>query len=232
MKLSTTLRLYLKLAIERRQILARRIAARVVLAITAGMILVIGFALLEVGLFLGIRPTLGDLGAVLLIAGAHFLVGAVLAVLALREPASAELTALAEAETAARDLVGEEVRGLPAAAVRTAQREIGQIGEKLLPVNSVPQLFHFYSQNVNRLVASQFDAGIGMLAREQSNFLQELAGSDLAAARSDLPTAAAQSGAAFSVAVLGVMQEQTRQNIALIEKAASFWWPFISPLRK
>src|SRR5271169_4310970 len=104
MKLPTTLRLYLKLAIERRQILARRMAGRVVLAVAAAVILLAGLALLEVGFFLGIRPTLGDLDAVLLIAGAHFLVGAVLAVIALREPASAELTALAEAETAARDL--------------------------------------------------------------------------------------------------------------------------------
>jgi hypothetical protein len=226
MKLPATLRLYLKLAIERRQILARRMAGRVVLGVGAAVILLAGLALLEVGFFLGIRPTLGDLGAVLLIAGAHFLVGAVLAVLALREPASAALTVLAEAETAARDLVGEKVRDIPAAAVRSAQHGIGQIGEKLMPVILVPQLFHFYSQNVSRLVASQFDAGIGMLAREQ------LAASGPTAAQSDLPAAVGHSGAAFGVAVLEAMQQQTRQNIALVEKAATFWWPFIGTLKK
>jgi hypothetical protein len=232
MKLPATLRLYLKLAIERRQILARRIAGRAVLAMAAAVILLAGLALLEVGLFLGIRPTLGDLGAVLLIAGAHFLGGVVLAALALREPASAELTALAEAETAARDLVGEEVRDIPAAAVRTAQHGIGQIGEKLMPVNLVPQLFDFYSHNVNRLVASQFDAGIGMLSREQGNSRKQLAASGPAAAQSDPTAAVWHSGANFGVAVLEAMQQQTRQNIAFVENAVTLWWPFVGTLKK
>lgn len=120
--LSASLKLYLKLAIDRRQILARHMAIRIGLGVVAGIVLLVGIALLNVALFLVLRPTLGDLWSVVAVAALHFAIGGAFAVFALSEPSSAELHALAEAETAAFAALDSEAHGTLAGIAATQQR--------------------------------------------------------------------------------------------------------------
>ena len=156
MQLPTSLKNYLKLAIERRQILARKTTARIAVAMIAAIVLLVGLALVDVSVFLALRPLLGDLGAVLLIAIAHILVGALLGVLALREPASAELTALTEAEANALRLVSEDASDT-VAAIEAAQRRIERNVENLLPENLPRQLMGFQVEFMRRLFRGYLD---------------------------------------------------------------------------
>jgi len=120
--LPATLKLYLKLAIDRRQILARHMA------------------LLNVALFLLLRPLLGDLGSVLAVAAAHFVAGGGLAAFALSQPHSAELQALAEAETAALAALDSDAHDR-LAALSAAEQRIASIGAGLsLTANALPGL--------------------------------------------------------------------------------------------
>jgi len=135
--LPATLRLYLKLAIDRRQILARHLAMRVGLGVAAGIMLLVGLALLNVALFLSLRPLLGDVWSVLVISLLHLAIGGGLAVLALSQPHSAELTALAEAETSALGALDAEAHESLAALTAAEQR----IGAGLtLTANALPSL--------------------------------------------------------------------------------------------
>lgn len=121
--LPESLRLYLKLALERRQILARRSVLRMAFAAAAIMLLLVGLGLLNLALYLALQPYLGSLASVLLVAAVHLGAGGVLAALALREPASSELSALAEAEAAALHMVSAEAG--------ETQHRIGQFGATL-----------------------------------------------------------------------------------------------------
>ena len=138
--LPATLKLYLKLAIDRRQSLARHMALRVGLGAMAGIILLVGVALLNVALFLLLRPLLGDLGSVLAVAAAHFVAGGGLAAFALSQPHSAELQALAEAETAALAALDSDAHDR-LAALSAAEQRIASIGAGLsLTANALPGL--------------------------------------------------------------------------------------------
>ena len=145
--LPTTLKLYLKLAVDRRQILARHLAVRIAFGAMSAIVLLVGVALLNVSLFLVLRPLLGDLQAVLMVALLHFVIGGGLAVYALREPASAELTALAEAEAAALAALGSQTEGT-VSALAAAERRIESIGQGLsLTASALPSLIGLLSRN-------------------------------------------------------------------------------------
>jgi polyhydroxyalkanoate synthesis regulator protein len=77
-----------------------------------------------------------------------------------------------------------------------------------------------------RLVPSYLDMSIETLAREQERFRKQMAETWGAAAGATPFGKSAFSGAPFGTAALEAMQEQTRQNIALFEKAMSLWSPF------
>ena len=138
--LPATLKLYLKLAIDRRQILARYLALRIGLGVMAGIVLLVGLGLLNVALFLALRPILGDLWAVLAVAVLHFALGGALGAYALSEPASAELTALAEAEAAALHALDLEAHDT-LASLNAAEKRIERIGAGLsLTASALPSL--------------------------------------------------------------------------------------------
>lgn len=112
--LSNTARLYLKVAGLRRRLMLSYAAQRLAFAVLAALVLLVALGLLNVALFLWLRPSLGDLGAVLVVAALHSVAGTILAVLALRGPNSRQLTALEEAESAALDAVSAEVEAITA----------------------------------------------------------------------------------------------------------------------
>jgi hypothetical protein len=87
-------------------------ARRLAVGILAAIVLLVGLGLLNVALFLWLRESWGDLGAVLIVAGLHAVGGGALAVFALRGPSSRELAALEEAETAALDAMSSEVESI------------------------------------------------------------------------------------------------------------------------
>jgi hypothetical protein len=130
MRLPESLKLYLKLAVERRQIAARHTIRRIALAIAAGAVFLVGLALLNVAAFLGLRVWVGDFAAALLIAVVHLIGGGVLALLAMKERPSAEIAALTEAEAAALNLAEGEF-GKTASAVLAAERVVEEIGVSL-----------------------------------------------------------------------------------------------------
>ena len=138
--LPATLKLYLKLAIDRRQILARNIALRVGVGVLATIVLLVGIALLNVALFLLLRPPLGDFWSVVIDAVLHLALGTGLALFALTQPHSAELAALAEAEAAALQALDVEAKdGL--VALNSAEQRIAQIGSGLsLTAQALPSL--------------------------------------------------------------------------------------------
>jgi hypothetical protein len=144
--LPATLRLYLKLAIDRRQILARHLAMRVGIGAMAGIVLLVGIALLNVALFLLLRPWLGDLWSVLAVAVLHLAAGGLLAVFALSSPKSAELTALAEAEAAALQALDSDAHD-KLAALTAAEQRIERLGAGLsLTANALPTLIGLLSR--------------------------------------------------------------------------------------
>lgn len=110
--LSNTARLYLRVAGLRRRLMLRYAAQRLAVGVLAAIVLLVGLGLLNVALFLWLRDTWGDLGAVLIVAALHALAGGVLALFALRGPSSRELAALEEAESAALDAMSSEIEAI------------------------------------------------------------------------------------------------------------------------
>ena len=86
-----------------RQAIGRAIAGA--LAVAA---LIVAAGLATYALYLAIRPLLGDLGAVLVVAGLYLAVAIILLVYTLHEPHSPELEALAEMEAAALETLTAE----------------------------------------------------------------------------------------------------------------------------
>lgn len=125
--ISTNAQLYARLAVLRRRILFRYAASRVVVGILAILFLLVGVALLNVALFLGLRGSLGEIGAVLAIAAVHLVAGAIALVFTLREPASQELEALAEAEAAAFQSVSADTSGL-VESLTSVGEHLGRVG--------------------------------------------------------------------------------------------------------
>ena len=102
-------------------------------------------------------------------------------------------------------------------------------GQNLLPVNFLRQLIRFYGDNLGKLVPSYLDMSIETLAREQERFRKQMA-ETWGAAGSHF--GAAPFGAApFGAAALEAIQDQTRRNLALFEKAMSLWSPFTGAQR-
>lgn len=107
--LPATAKLYLKVAGLRRRLMIRYAAQRLAFGVMAAIVLLVGLGLLNVALFLWLRESMSDLGAVLIVAALHAIAGGVLAILALRGPSSREMAALEDAESAAFDAVSAEV---------------------------------------------------------------------------------------------------------------------------
>ena len=101
-------------------------------------------------------------------------------------------------------------------------------GQNLLPVNFLRQLIRFYGDSMGRLVPSYLDMSMESLAREQERFRKQMTDTwGSAAGVAAAPFATVPFGAApFGTAALEAMQEQTRNNMALFEKAMSMWSPF------
>ncbi len=110
--LPVTAKLYLKVAGLRRRLMIRYAAQRLALGVLAAIVLLVGLGLLNVALFLWLRESMSDLGAVLVVAALHAIGGGILAILALRGPSSREMAALEEAEAAAFDAVSAEIEGI------------------------------------------------------------------------------------------------------------------------
>ncbi|MEZ5924225.1 MAG: hypothetical protein R3D57_07550 [Hyphomicrobiaceae bacterium] len=133
--LPTTAKLYLRVAGLRRRLMLRYAAQRLALGVLAAIVLLVGLGLLNVALYLWLREPLGDIGAVLIVAGLHLVGGGLLAVLALRGPSSRELSALEEAEAAALDAVTTEIEGV-AEKLNRFESRLESIGSHLALVPS------------------------------------------------------------------------------------------------
>jgi hypothetical protein len=126
--LSTNAQLYGRLALLRRRILFRYAASRIIFGTLAVLFLLAGLVLLNVALFLGLRNSLGDIGAVLVVAVVHLIVGSGALIATLREPNSPELEALGEAEAAAFEAFSSDTGGLA--------QSLSSVGDRLTRVGS------------------------------------------------------------------------------------------------
>ena len=106
-------------------------------------------------------------------------------------------------------------------------------GQNLLPVNFLRQLIRFYGDSMGRLVPTYLNMSIETLAREQERFRKQMTDTWGGAAGGVAgPFASVPFGAApFGAAALEAMQEQTRRNMVLFEKAMSMWSPFTAATR-
>lgn len=123
-------KLYVRVALLRRQLLIQIIIRRAIAGALAVAAFVVAAGLATVALFLAIRGPLGDAPAALVIAGIYCLAASALLVYALRDPASPELTALSEMESAALETVAAETQGL-SQVVGVAGQRMNDIGGTL-----------------------------------------------------------------------------------------------------
>lgn len=80
-------------------------------------------------------------------------------------------------------------------------------GENLLPIRFLRQLIRFYGDSVGRMVPSYLEMSIDSLTREQDRYRKQFASS-------------------FGTSALDALQEQTKQNMAVFEKALGMFTPF------
>ena len=80
-------------------------------------------------------------------------------------------------------------------------------GQNLLPVNFLRQLIRFYGNNIEKLVPSYLEFSLESFVREQEKFQKQFAG-------------------AFGKNAFDAMQEQTRRNMVMFEKAMAMFNPF------
>ena len=85
-------------------------------------------------------------------------------------------------------------------------------GQTLLPVPFLRQLIRFYDDSIARMVPSYLQMSLETLAKEQERF------------RAQFSHMLGQNP--FGAAALDAMQEQTRKNMAMFEKAMAMWTPF------
>ncbi len=85
-------------------------------------------------------------------------------------------------------------------------------GQTLLPIPFLRQLIRFYDDSIARMVPSYLQMSLETLAKEQERF------------RAQFSHMLGQSP--FGTAALDAMQEQTRKNMAMFEKAMAMWTPF------
>src|SRR5690606_7095285 len=85
-------------------------------------------------------------------------------------------------------------------------------GQTLLPIPFLRQLIRFYDDSIARMVPSYLQMSLETLVKEQERF------------RAQFSNMVGQNP--FSAAAFDAMQEQTRKNMAMFEKAMSMWSPF------
>ena len=99
--LSTSARLYARVAFLRHRVLLQHAADQAAVIALGILLILVGFGLLNAALFLHLRTSLGDIGAVLVVACVHLVIGALALLVSWQEHDSPELQALAESEAAA-----------------------------------------------------------------------------------------------------------------------------------
>jgi polyhydroxyalkanoate synthesis repressor PhaR len=79
--------------------------------------------------------------------------------------------------------------------------------QNLLPVGFLRQLIRFYGNSMERLIPSYLEFSLDTLTREQEKYRKQFAD-------------------AFGTAAFEAMQEQTRKNLAMFERALNMFAPF------
>jgi polyhydroxyalkanoate synthesis repressor PhaR len=85
-------------------------------------------------------------------------------------------------------------------------------GQTLLPIPFLRQLIRFYDDSIGKMVPSYLQMSMETLVKEQERF------------RSQFSHMLGQNP--FGAAAFDAMQEQTRKNMAIFEKAMQMWTPF------
>lgn len=106
----TSAKLYVRMALLRRKVLLRQAIGRALAGALAVAALIVAAGLATYALYLAIVPSLGQLGAVLVLAGVYLVTAIILLAYTLHEPHSPELEALAELEAAALETATAETR--------------------------------------------------------------------------------------------------------------------------
>jgi len=88
----------------------------------------------------------------------------------------------------------------------------GRSGQTLLPIPFLRQLIRFYDDSIGKMVPSYLQMSMETLVKEQERF------------RTQFSHMLGQNP--FSAAAFDAMQEQTRKNMAIFEKAMAMWTPF------
>jgi hypothetical protein len=107
----TSTKQLVQVALLRRRVLLRQTIRRAIAGALALAALIVAAGLVTYAVFLVIRTPLGELGAILAIAGFYLAVAIVLLIYTLHEPASPELDALAEMEHAALESFTADTQG-------------------------------------------------------------------------------------------------------------------------
>jgi polyhydroxyalkanoate synthesis repressor PhaR len=79
--------------------------------------------------------------------------------------------------------------------------------QNLLPIGFLRQLIRFYGNSMERLVPSYLEYSLDTLTREQEKYRQQFAG-------------------VFGNAALEAIQEQTRKNLEIFQRALNMFSPF------
>src|SRR5262249_1376572 len=85
--------------------------------------------------------------------------------------------------------------------------EEGKSGSNLLPIGFLRQLIRFYGHSIEQLVPKYLELSLEPLTREQEKSRKQFTDT-------------------FGTAAFEAMQEQTRQNMALFERAFAIFAPF------
>jgi polyhydroxyalkanoate synthesis regulator protein len=79
--------------------------------------------------------------------------------------------------------------------------------QNLLPIGFLRQLIRFYGNSMERLIPSYLEYSLDTLTREQEKYRKQFAET-------------------FGTAALEAMQDQTRKNLAIFERALNMFAPF------
>ncbi|RMF10391.1 MAG: polyhydroxyalkanoate synthesis repressor PhaR, partial [Alphaproteobacteria bacterium] len=80
-------------------------------------------------------------------------------------------------------------------------------GQNLLPIRFLRQLIRFYGDSIERIVPSYLEMSLDSLAKDQDRIRKQFANT-------------------FGANAFDALHEQTRQNIAMFERALSMFSPF------
>jgi polyhydroxyalkanoate synthesis repressor PhaR len=92
----------------------------------------------------------------------------------------------------------------------------GKNGQSLMPINFLRQLIRFYGDSMQMLVPSYLEFTIGKLTSEQAKFRD---------------TIAKNFSGPLTAPIFDSIEEQTRKNMALFERALAMLNPFGNPLQ-